>query len=82
MKTMVKTGLLKGSINFMSTVYIILGGVAYETDDILCVYSNKQDANKQLEKIQKNGNKFTLVDGEHKYDNTYHYTFIEEHQVL
>lgn len=66
----------------MSTVYIILGGAAYETDDILCVYSNKQDANKQLEKIQKNGNKFTLVDGEHKYDNTYNYTFIEEHQVL
>jgi hypothetical protein len=66
----------------MSTVYIILGGVAYETDDILCVYSNKQDANKQLEKIQKNGNKFTLVDGEHKYDNTYDCTFIEEHQVL
>lgn len=78
---MVKTGLLKGSINFMNTVYIILGGV-YETDDILCVYSNKQDANKQLEKIQKNGNKFTLVNGEHKYDNTYDCTFIEEHQVL
>ena len=82
MKTMVKTGLLKVSINFMNTVYIIIGMMAYETHDILCVYSNKQEADKQLEKIQKNKNKFTITDGKYNYDNCYDSIYIEEHQVL